>query len=144
MTRDRRAKVAGATYFFTVNCAERHGNRLLTNNIEVLRQIFRQVEGGHPFAIDAIVILPEHLHGLWSLPPGEADYKTRWTLIKAGFSRAIPPSERRSTSRMSRGERGLWQHRYWEYRIRNDRDFEYIDYIHWNPVKQGGVKCVGG
>lgn len=74
---------------------------------------------------------------------GDADYKTRWTLIKIGFSRAIPPGERRSQSRIARGERGIWQCRYWEHLIRGDRDFEqHVDYLHWNPVKHGWVKRV--
>ena len=141
MTAYRRATIEGATYFFTVNCAERHENHLLTNNIDVLRQIFRKVKATHPFEIDAIVLLPEHLHCIWTLPQCDADYRTRWYLIKAWFSRAIPSGERRSKSRVIRGERGIWQRRYWEHLIRDERDFErHVDYIHWNPVKHGWVK----
>ncbi len=144
MTEYRRAKLEGARYFFTVNCAERHGNHLLVDHIDVLREVFRKVRGGHPFAIDAMVVLPEHLHCIWTLPPDDADYKTRWALIKAGFSRAIPAGERRSISRMRRGERGIWQRRYWEHMIRDEQDFQrHVDYIHWNPVKHGWVKRVG-
>ena len=136
MTEYRRAHIEGAMYFFTVNCAKRHGNDILTKNIDVLRKSFRKVKDNHPFNIDAIVILPDHLHCIWTLPQGDADYKTRWALIKAGFSRAISPGERRSESRVKRGERGIWQRRYWEHLIRDNRDFErHIDYIHWNPVK---------
>jgi putative transposase len=124
MTEYRRAKTQGATYFFTVNCAERHGNHLLVDSIDLLRQIFRKIKSEHPFETDAMVVLPEHLHCIWTLPPGDADYQTRWALIKAGFSRAIPVGERRSASRIKRGERGIWQRRYWEHLIRNDRDFE--------------------
>jgi putative transposase len=144
MTEYRRAKLEGATYFFTVNCAERHGNHLLVDSIDLLRQIFRKVKSEHPFEIDAIVVLPEHLHCIWTLPPGDADYQTRWALIKAGFSRAIPAGERQSASRIKRGERGIWQRRYWEHLIRDDQDFErHVDYIHWNPVKHGWVRRVG-
>lgn len=133
-----------ARCIFTVNCAERHGNRLLVNNIDALRQVFRKIKNGHPFAIDAMVVLPEHIHCIWTLPHGDADYKTRWGLIKAGFSRAISAGERRSRSRMKRGERGNWQRRYWEHLIRDDLDFErHVDYIHWNPVKHGWVKRAG-
>lgn len=82
MTEHRRAKADGATYFFTVNCAERKGNRLVVDHIDTLRQVFRKVQGEHPFAIDAIAVLPEHVHCIWTLPPGDADYKTRWSLIK--------------------------------------------------------------
>ena len=85
MTNYRRADVAGASYFFTVNLVERHANNLLVEKVDLLRQVFRKVKAEHPFHIDAIVILPEHLHCIWTLPPGDADYKTRWTLLKAGF-----------------------------------------------------------
>ncbi|NOR51740.1 MAG: transposase [Gammaproteobacteria bacterium] len=143
MTDYRRSKLKGATYFFTVNCAERHGNRLLENNIDSLRQVIRKVKQAHPFNIDAMVVLPEHLHCIWTLPQGDADYGVRWGLIKAGFSRLIPPGERRSKSRTKRGERGIWQRRYWEHLIRDERDFaHHVDYIHWNPVKHGWVKRV--
>ncbi len=141
MTEYRRAKIEGGTYFFTVNCAERHGNNVLTENIDVLRTVFRKVMNHHPFTLDAIVVLPDHLHCIWTLPPDDADYKTRWALIKAGFSRTIRPGERISESRRKRGERGLWQRRYWEHLIRDEKDFEHhADYIHWNPVKHGWVK----
>lgn len=114
------------------------------DQIDRLRQIFRKVKSGHPFEIDAIVVLPEHLHYIWTLSPGDADYQTRWALIKAGFSRAIPIGERRSISRIKRGERGIWQRRYWEHLIRDDQDFErHADYIHWNPVKHGWARRVG-
>ncbi len=143
MTEYRRAKIQGATYFFTVNGAERSGNHLLVDPIDLLRQIFRKVKNEHPFEIDAIVVLPEHLHCIWTLPSGDADYPTRWGLIKAGFSRAIPVGERRSMSRINRGERGIWQRRYWEHLIHDDQDFErHADYIHWNPVKHGWVRRV--
>jgi putative transposase len=136
MTAYRRTKVKGATYFFTVNCAERGNSQLLVNHIDLLRQVFRRVKNDHPFKIDAIVILPDRLHCICTLPAGDADYKTRWTLIKAGFSRAIPSGEKRSRSRAKRGERGIWQRRYWEHLIRDDRDYRrHVDYIHWNPVK---------
>ena len=144
MTEYRRAYVAGATWFFTVNLAERQGNPLLVENIDLLRQVFRKVKDGHPFEMDAVVVLPDHLHCIWTLPDGDADYKTRWALIKAGFSREIPIGERRSESRRNRGERGIWQRRFWEHMIRDERDFSHhIDYIHWNPVKHGWVKRVG-
>jgi putative transposase len=143
MTDYRRPKSPGATWFFTVNLAERHGNRLLVERIDLLRQVFREVKAHHPFAIDAVVVLPEHLHCLWTLPVDDADFATRWALIKAGFSRQIPAGEGRSPSRVVRGERGIWQRRYWEHRIRDERDFErHVDYIHWNPVKHGWVKRV--
>jgi REP-associated tyrosine transposase len=141
MTNYRRAHIAGASYFFTVNCVARHNNRLLVEHVDLLRQVFCKVKTDHPFHIDAIVILPEHLHCIWTLPPEDADYKTRWALIKAGFSRKIPAGEWRSDSRIKRDERGIWQRRYWEHLIRDDHDYQrHVDYIHWNPVKHGWTK----
>jgi putative transposase len=140
MTNYRRPKLAGATWFFTVNLAERGDNRLLLTHMDRLRHSFRRVRQRHPFRIDALVVLPEHLHCIWTLPPGDADYATRWSLIKAGFSRGLPDGETVSASRAKRGERGLWQRRYWEHLIRDDEDFaRHADYIHWNPVKHGHV-----
>ena len=143
MTEYRRARVPGATYFFTVNCAERKGNSILTDNIDTLRNAFRKVKKDHPFEINAIVILPEHLHCIWTLPQDDVDFGSRWGLIKAAFSRAIPKTERRSDSRLKRGERGVWQRRYWEHLIRDEEDYaRHTDYIHWNPVKHGWAKQV--
>jgi putative transposase len=99
-------------YFFTVNLAERRGNTLLVDRIDVLREAFRRTRAEWPFALEAIVVLPEHLHCLWRLPPGDDDFPTRWRLIKSRFSRAVAATERRSESRRHQGERGLWQRRY--------------------------------
>ena len=133
----RRSDVAGATYFFTVNLAERH-RTLLTDHIDTLRTVMRGVKQRHPFHIDALVILPDHLHCIWTLPEGDADYPLRWTLIKAGFSRRIPRTERRNSSRVDKGERGIWQRRYWEHMIRDEGDYaRHVDYIHFNPVRHG-------
>lgn len=143
MTEYRRARVAGGTYFFTVNCAQRRGQRVLTEHIAALRSAFRQVQARYPFRIDAIVVLPDHLHCIWTLPADDADYATRWAQIKARFSRSIPPGERRSPSRVQRGERGIWQRRFWEHLIRDEADFRHhVDYIHWNPAKHGWVQRV--
>jgi putative transposase len=143
MVEYRRPKITGGSYFFTVNCAERKGVRTLTENIEFLRQSFRKVKQSHPFKIDAIMVLPEHLHCVLTLPLGVADFKARWSLIKAGFSRALPNIERKSPSRIIRGDRDIWQRRYWEHLLRDEIDFEcHADYIHWNPVKHGWVKQV--
>jgi len=143
MTNYRRPKSTGASWFFTVNCARRHGNHLLVDNIDLLRQAFRQVKRRHPFRIEAMVVLPDHLHCIWTLPTGDADFANRWSLIKAGFSRQLPTGEQRSRSRERRGERGIWQRRYWEHLIRDEADFvRHMDYIHWNPVKHGWVRRV--
>ncbi len=138
----KRARIPGATYFFTVNLAERHGNGLLIQHIDALRESFRVTKLAHPFAMDAVVILPDHLHCLWRLPSDDDDYPMRWRLIKAGFSRMIAPGEHVSRSRTRKGERGIWQRRYWEHVIRDERDLRHhLDYIHYNPVKHGHVAC---
>jgi putative transposase len=94
----------------------------------------------HPFTIEAIVVLPEHLHCIWTLPAGDADFATRWRLIKTEFSKHLAAGERRSPSRVGKGERGIWQRRYWEHTLCDERDFAaHCDYIHFNPVKHGHV-----
>jgi putative transposase len=133
----RRHFVAGGTWFFTVNLADR-SQALLTQHIGLLRDVVRQVRSRHSFLIDAMVVLPDHLHALWTLPQDDSDYPMRWRLIKSGFSRALPLAEIRSASRVGHGERGVWQRRYWEHAIRDETDFErHVDYIHYNPVKHG-------
>ena len=140
--RYRRARLQGGTYFFTVNLAERQ-RTLLVDHIDDLRNAVQKVLIHHPFCIDAMVVLPDHLHALWTLPEGDADFSTRWALIKAGFSRCIPPEEQRSKSRMRKEERGIWQRRFWEHLIRDERDYAaHFDYIHYNPVKHGYVRSV--
>lgn len=137
--RYRRADIAGGTYFFTVNLAERK-RRLLVENVDALRTVIQKVKATHPFHIDAMVILPDHLHALWTLPEGDCDFPMRWMLIKAGFSRQLPKNERRTKSRQEKGERGIWQRRYWEHFIRSEQDYVgHTDYIHYNPVKHGYV-----
>ena len=142
MTNYRRNFVRGGSYFFTVNLADRR-LRLLTEHISALRTAVRDTRASHPFAIDAIVVLPDHLHAIWTLPEGDADFALRWRLIKSAFSRALPNGEHVSRSRAIRGERGIWQRRYWEHSIRDDNDFaRHMDYIHINPVKHGLVARV--
>jgi putative transposase len=138
--RYRRAFVGGATYFFTVNLANRR-DRLLVDHIDNLRTVVRKVKHGHPFEIIAWVVLPEHIHAIWALPPNDADYSLRWSQIKGGFSRRIPKGEPMSESRSSKGERGIWQRRFWEHLIRDGDDLgDHIDYVHYNPVKHGLVE----
>ena len=143
MTEYRRFYIPGATWFFTVNLAERSGNRLLVENIDGLRHAFTTVRQRHPFKIDAAVVLPDHLHCIWTLPSGDSNFSERWGLIKATFSRTLEKGERISTSRQKRGERGIWQRRFLDHMIRDDADYQrHIDYIHWNPVKHGWVRHV--
>jgi len=137
--RYRRMDMPGAKYFFTVNLAERQKSLLVEHVVE-LRAAMRRVKQNHPFEIDAIVILPDHLHTIWSLPENDADFSLRWNLIKGAFSRKLPRVERVIASRNRKGERGIWQRRFWEHLIRDERDFErHVNYIHYNPVKHGYV-----
>ena len=139
----RRAWHSGGTYFFTVNLLQRQGNNLLTRHIELLRAVVKSVRQRHPFKIHGWVVLPEHLHCVIELPPDDANYATRWRLIKMEFSKALPRTERLSAVRTRRGERGIWQRRYWEHLIRDERDYRaHMDYVHINPVKHGLVECV--
>ncbi len=135
MTQYRRCFVKGGCYFFTVNAYNRNG-RVLTDNIKMLRAAFKAVRSSHPFEINAIVVLPEHLHCILTLPEGDKNFSLRWRLIKSHFSRALPHREHISQSRKSKGERGVWQRRFWEHLIRNEDDYKrHVDYIHYNPVK---------
>jgi putative transposase len=136
----RRNRVPGGTFFFTVNLLDRRSDLLVTR-IDALRQAVRQVRDRAPFHIDAWVILPDHMHCLWTLPEGDADFSGRWRAIKTAFSKSLPADEPRSPVMTSRGERGIWQRRYWEHTIRGDRDYAaHMDYTHFNPVKHGFVE----
>ncbi|MCB1561189.1 MAG: transposase [Xanthomonadales bacterium] len=137
--RYRRSQAAGGTYFFTVNLRDRRGT-LLVDHVDDLRRATRIVRERHPFVIDAWAVLPDHLHAVWTLPEDDSDFPTHWSLIKAGFSRTITAGEPISASRERKGERGIWQRRFWEHQIRDDRDRQaHIDYVHFNPVKHGYV-----
>ena len=140
----RRYRVHGGTYFFTLKT---EGNAPLfgeSSNVRLLGQIFRETKIRWPFEMPAIVLLPDHLHTLWTLPPEDADYSTRWAWLKKEFTRRFiatggheqPVSASRSRNR----RRGIWQRRFWEHTITDEEDFEnHFDYIHWNPVKHGYV-----
>ncbi len=137
----RRYRVPGGCYFFTVNLLERRGNDLLIRHIDFLRDAVRLVRRSRPFTIDAWVVLPDHLHCVWTLPPDDDDFATRWRVIKTAFARNVPLGERRCDARLRKAERGLWQRRFWEHAIRDDDDFAaHVDYVHFNPVKHGYVR----
>lgn len=137
--RYRRDDTKGGTWFFTVNLAERN-KRLLVDEFDLLRDVMNKVKQQHPFKLDAMVVLPDHIHAMWTLPANDKGYSIRWGLIKSGFSRQLPKVERINKSQIRKGERGIWQRRYWVHLIRDDRDFEkHVDYIHYNPVKHGYV-----
>jgi putative transposase len=142
MAQYRRVKIEGGTYFFTVAIADRNAD-LLVRNVELLRKEYALVQARHPFETIAICILPDHLHAIWSLPLGDADFPLRWSLIKSGFSRKLPPVASLATSKQTKREKGLWQRRYWEHAIRDDADLaRHINYIHFNPVKHRLVSRV--
>ena len=142
MTTYKCYRLKGGCYFFTVALAERR-SRLLTENIRGLRTAFREVKQGHLFKMEAVVILPDHLHCICTLPEGDDDFSTRWRQIKAAFSRQLPKTEHRSKSRVNKGEREISQRRFWEHAIRDDVDYQrHVDYIHYNPVRHGFVTRV--
>ena len=139
----RRAWHAGGTYFFTVNLLQRRDNDLLIKHIDVLRNVVKKVKNKHPFIIHGWVVLPEHFHCVIELPPDDMDFALRLRLIKSGFYKAIPKTEYRSGVRIKRGERGIWQRRYWEHLIKKEADYQaHVDYVHINPLKHGLVKQV--
>ena len=143
MVHYRRIRLEGGTYFFTVTLtlAERRA-RVLTDHVDLLRSVFRRVQGERPFKIVAMVVLPDHLHAIWTLPAGDADYSGRWRAIKAGFTRDLVAGGM-PLVRNDKGEYDLWQRRFWEHTVRDESDLAaHVEYIHFNPVKHGLVKQV--
>src|SRR5690242_11389239 len=131
----RRARVPGGCSFFTANLLDRRST-LLVDEIETLRDAIQKTRQRYPFRIDALVVLPEHVHAVWTLPPGDSNFSVRWRWIKIRFARVIPKLERLSVVRRTRGERGIWQRRFWEHLIRDDEDYaRHIEYCYINPVK---------
>jgi putative transposase len=142
----RRWYVPGGTLFFTLVTYRRRP--LLTEPLarRCLRQAIQIVRAKRPFAIPAFVLLPDHLHALWTLPHGDADYSVRWRRIKEEFTRRYLHEGglevEQTVSRRRRNERGVWQRRFWEHAIRDEVDLErHFDYIHYNPVKHGLATC---
>ena len=138
----RRAYVEGGTFFFTVVTYKRRPIFANETAIETLHQCFLTVESRFPFFTDAMVILPDHLHCIWTLPNGDADFSMRGKRIKAAFTRGYTGARRASVpdSMRKKNESGIWQRRFWEHQIRDERDFSmHCDYIHYNPVKHGLV-----
>lgn len=140
----RRWMIPGETFFFTVVTFKRRKIFVSQRVATILGQAFRTVRRDAPFRTIAMVVLPEHLHCIWSLPPGDADFSTRWKRIKREFTvqyrREIDPDPDAGVSphRRARGERGVWQRRFWEHVVEDQHELEILcDYIHYNPVKHG-------
>ena len=145
--RYRRANIEGGTYFFTVVTFGRKKIFSTPENVELLRQGMKHVMKKHPFVIDAMVVLPDHLHCIWTLPPEDADFPVRWRLIKSFFTRNCGAEYRQkiSDARQRKKEQALWQRRYWEHTIKDEQAFmRHVEYIHYNPVKHGLVNAPGG
>ncbi|QDT31910.1 REP-associated tyrosine transposase [Thalassoglobus polymorphus] len=142
----RRSHVPGGTYFFTVKTEL--NAPIFSNNDHVVQlgSIIREAVTRWPFEINAIVLLPDHLHAIWTLPPGDDDYSKRWGWIKKEFTKVYLANggqeQFTSVSKKRNRRRGVWQRKFWEHTIEDENDYEaHFDYIHWNPVKHGYVKC---
>lgn len=121
MTNYRRQYRPGGTYFFTLTLADRRSDWLV-RHIDRLRASIRSEQRANPFRLAAWAVLPEHMHLLMRLPEGDADFSNRLRRIKAGFSRSLPISNQASASQLHKGERGIWQRRFWEHVIRDEQD----------------------
>ena len=116
---------------------------MLVDHIDRLRAAVAKTRERYPLTIDAVVVLPDHIHAVWTLPPGDADFSLRWRLIKQRFVRGQPKQERISAVRKARHERGIWQRRFWEHLIRDEADYaRHVEYCYINPVKHGLVSRV--
>ena len=140
----RRAIIAGGTYFFTVVTYNRLPILANPDARRILRTAWSRVQAKYPFRVDAICLLPEHIHTIWTMPDGDGNFSLRWKEIKrlfsTGFLQEIGPGETRNASRLRSGEAAIWQRRFWEHMIRDEKDLNrHLDYIHYNPVKHGLV-----
>ena len=134
MSQYHRSFMPGGCFFFTVVTHQRQPLFSDENNVNRLRDAFRRVKTKHPFTIDAIVILPDHLHAIWRLPEGDSDYSLRWRLIKHYVATGL------HSNTNHRGEKQVWQRRFWEHTVTSKQDWcKHMDYIHYNPVKHGYV-----
>ncbi|UWQ17098.1 REP-associated tyrosine transposase [Jannaschia sp. M317] len=139
MSNYRRAQTPGGTFFFTVNLAVR-GETMLTDRIDELRRAYRSVGTDMPFTTRAVVVLPDHIHAIWTLPEGDSDFSTRWRRIKRAFTVSTGETRGRSRSKRRKGEAGLWQRRFWERCVRDEAELAAcVRYVWGNPVKHGLV-----
>lgn len=142
----RRAHIAGGTYFFTVVTYRRR--RLFHDeaNRQLLGDVIRECQQQWPFEIDAIVLLPDHLHAIWTLPAGDHNYSARWSVIKKTFTTRFLAAGGQdaevSAGKQDEHRRGIWQRRFWEHAIEDEDDYQtHFDYIHYNPVKHNLAEC---
>jgi putative transposase len=132
--------VPEATYFFTVHLADPNSH-LLVERVDLLRLAFSLCQKQMPFEINSAGVLPAHLHMIWTLPGGDADFSARWRHIKSTFSRHVPPAQNRCPSMIKRGEKGIWQRRFWEHHIRDQDDYALHDHlIATAPIRLGLVR----
>ncbi|WP_026016727.1 REP-associated tyrosine transposase [Catenovulum agarivorans] len=137
--RYRRMYVEGGSYFFTVNLQDKK-SQLLVEHVDLLREAVRRVKQQRPFTIDAWVVLPNHIHAVWTLPVGDCDYSGRWREIKKRFRYLLAKSEKSSGTGSHFADSPIWQKRFWEHTIRNEADLiNHINYVHINPLKHGLV-----
>jgi putative transposase len=146
MSNYHRYFIPGGTYFFTLVTHERRQFLIQPISRRCLREAFNFIRVKRPFEMPAIVLLPDHIHAIWTLPEGDACYSVRWKRIKEEFTekylQARGQEGKRSDSRLRRKERGIWQRRFWEHTIKDDEDYEqHFNYLHYNPVKHGLVRC---
>ena len=142
----RRYYQRGGCFFFTLVTEGRAPLLCAPKARPLLHVAIQQIRQRWPFTIDAFVLLPDHLHTIWTLPEGDTDYSRRWALIKKTFTQSWLQAGGReqltSDSRRRGHRRGVWQRRFWEHLIRDERDFEkHCDYIHFNPVKHEVASC---
>lgn len=143
MSRYRRSLIPGATYFFTLALADRESSLLVTEALR-FREAYRHVLKQRPVRTLALALMPDHIHAIWEMPPEDADYSVRWGLIKSRFSRGLPVVSQRSASQVAHRDAGIWQRRFWEHRIRDEKDLDkHVAYVHFNAVKHGLVQRVG-
>jgi putative transposase len=140
MSAYRRLRIPGHSYFFTVNLEDRDSD-VLVAHIDILRRAWADTLVEHPFICDAVVVLPDHLHAVWTLPSGDSDFSLRWRKIKARFTHATGLTGARSASKLHKREAGVWQRRFWEHAIRDAGDHAaHVAYCRDNPVKHGLVE----
>jgi putative transposase len=140
MVHYRRCKIDGGTYFFTVTLKNRNST-ILVDHIDDLKKAIKEAKSFLPFTINALVILPEHIHTIWQLPDNDHAYATRWRIIKSKFTKSLL-NKNIVINKDRHGLYNLWQRRFWEHVIRDEQDYiNHVNYIHFNPVKHQYVTC---